>query len=259
MLGSIKSNNSWCWSAFGKHPLSKDFFRVGHNVPLLKGFSDWVEQGYTKLISLHNVSNMNCSWRFWMRGDSKGSIVCGIIKDSCDGLGRPYPLLITGSGFLKNWENHWDLLPFACEQTWNQIEYISAQNYNDISRFEVEIQNVRPPVSEWSGFKGNRESSLKLVASSDENDFSKYIKDMKYRAVGLSKKTECFITLDDKPYLDKSNLIIYWHFYLKEQIKKIPNIVFMGGPLEKSYVTFFKRPLAPGDFVDLSSLSFSER
>ncbi len=256
MLGSIKSNNSWLWSAYGKHPVARDFFRIGYDIPLLKGFSDWVEQGYSKLISRNAVSNMNCSWRFWMRGGSKGSLVCGIIKDSCDELGRPYPLLIMGSGVLKNWENQWDLLPFACEQTWNQIEYISVQNYNDMSKFEVDIQNVRPPVSEWSVFKEKRENSMKFTASSDDNDLSKCIKDVKNKALSLSRKSECFICLDDKLFLDKSILISYWHFHLKPYIKKIPNIVFMGGPFERSYMAFFKRPLAPADFVDLSSLSY---
>jgi len=259
VLGPIKSSNNWHWAAYGKHPVANDFFHVGHNLPLLKGFSDWVEHGYTKLITRNSVSNMNCSWRFWMRGGHKGSLVCGLIKDSSDGLGRPYPLLIVGSGVLKNWENQWDLLPFACEQTWGQMEYISVQNYNDISKFEVEIQNVRPPAPEWSEFKAKRENSLKCVISSEDNNLSRYIKDVKNRAVSLSKKTECFICLDDKRFLDKSILISYWHFHLKPHINTIPNIIFMGGPLEKPYMALFKRPLAPVDFVDLSSLSLSER
>lgn len=259
MLGSIKSNNSWNWAAYGKHPVAKDFFHVGHNMPLLKGISDWVEHGYTKLITRNSVSNMNCSWRFWMRGGRKGSLICGLIKNSSDELGRPYPLLIVGFGVLENWENQWDLLPFACEQTWGQMEYISVHNYNDISKFEVEIQNVRPPAPEWSEFKAKRENSLKFVISSDDNNLSQYIRDVKNRAVSLSKKAESFICLDDKPFLDKSILISYWYLHLKLHIKTIPNIIFMGGPLEKSYIALFKRPLAPADFVDLSSLSFSER
>ncbi len=260
MLGSVKTTNSWYWAAYGKHPVAKDFFSIGHNLPLLKSLSDWVEHGYTKLITLNSTSNSNCSWRFWMRGGRKGSLVCGLIKDSSDGFGRPYPLLIVGTGVLKNWENQWDLLPFACEQTWTQMEYISVQNYNDVSRFEVEIQNVRPPAPEWSEFKEKRESFLKLIVSSDDNNnLSQYIGDVKNRVSGLSKKSESFICLDEGPFLDKTILLNYWYFYLKQHIKTIPNIIFMGGPLEKSYMALFKRPLSPADFVDLSSLSFSEK
>ncbi len=257
MLGQIKSNINWHWAAYGKHPVGKDFFRVGDNVPLLKGFSDWVEHGYTKLITRDSVSNMNCSWRFWMRGGRKGSLVCGLVKDSIDQLGRPYPLLIVGSGVLKNWENQWDLLPYACEQTWGQMEYISVQNYNDIGKFEVDVRHVRPPAPEWSEFGAKRDNFFKSVDSSNDNGFSQYMEDLKKRAVRLSKNAECFIGMDDKPLVDKTILISCWHSLLKPHFKVIPNIIFMGGPLEKSYIAFFKRPLSSADFVDLSTLTSS--
>jgi type VI secretion system protein VasJ len=225
----------------------------------MKSFSDWVEKGYEMLLSKKDIGKEHFSWCFWAKGSSKEVLICGLVRDSSDSLGRPYPLFVVGIGPLKGWEDHWDLLPFACEKTWNQIEYLSAQMFNDISKFEVEIQNVRPPAPEWSEFKAKRENSLKFVISSDDNNLSQYIRDVKNRAVRLSKKIECFICLDDRPLLDKSILISYWYLHLKLHIKTIPNIIFMGGSLEKSYMALFKRPLAPADFVDLSSLSFSER
>jgi type VI secretion system protein VasJ len=225
----------------------------------MKSFSDWVEKGYKMLLSKKDIGKEHFSWCFWAKGSRKEVLICGLVRDSSDSLGRPYPLFVVGIGPLKGWEDHWDLLPFACEKTWNQIEYLSAQMFNDISKFEVEIQNVRPPAPEWSEFKAKRENSLKFVISSDDNNLSQYIRDVKNRAVRLSKKIECFICLDDRPLLDKSILISYWYLHLKLHIKTIPNIIFMGGSLEKSYMALFKRPLAPADFVDLSSLSFSER
>lgn len=259
MLGPIKSNNNWHWAAYGKHPVAKDFFRVGHNLSLFKGLSDWVQNGYTKLIKLNSFSKINSSWRFWMRGGRKGSLVCGLIKDSSDGLGRPYPLLIMGYGDLGSWENQWDLLPFAFEQTWSQMEYISVKNYNDISKFEVEIQNVRTPIPGWPEFKAKRDDSLKLIISSNDNGLSNYINDMKNQALNLSKKTECFICLDDKTSLDKSILLSFWCFHLKLHIKTMPNIMFVGGSLEKSYMALFNRPLILADYVCLSSVSLSDK
>ncbi len=249
----------WQWAAYGKHPVSRDFIRCNKGFPLVRSFSDWVEKGYQALVSENKTHQGPISWRFWAKGAGKKGFVCGILKDSCDRLGRYYPLLIMGTGLLEGWEKQWDLLPFACEVTWNQIEYISVQNYNDISKFEVEIQNIRPPAPEWSEFRAKRDDSLKLVVSSNDNNLFQYVNDVKNRVVSLSKKTECFIFLDDKLLIDKSVLISYWYFHLKPYIKIIPNIIFMGGSLEKSHMALFKRPLAPADFVGLSSLSILER
>jgi len=59
---------------------------------------------------------------------SAGALVCGVVRDSVDRLGRPYPLLVLGTGSLREWESHWDLLPYACLPVWQRIEYLGASS-----------------------------------------------------------------------------------------------------------------------------------
>ncbi len=145
MLGPIGSTLHWRWAAYGKHPVASDFFRLGEEFSLGKGFSEWVGNGYKVLTSRGRADQGLYFWRFWARGAQKGTLACGVLRDSSDRVGRPFPLLIMGMGPLKGWEEAWDLLPFACETTWNQIEYLSALVVNDFKKLENEYGQIRPP------------------------------------------------------------------------------------------------------------------
>lgn len=252
MLGLVKSKPDWCWAAYGKHPVCGDFFRCGGDFPLMKTFSEWVEKGYALLNSKDRSNHKACSWRFWAKGYKKEMLVCGLVKDSSDKLGRPYPLLIIGAGSLKDWEDQWDLVPFACEKTWNQFEYLSAQRYSDLKNMEAEVRNIRPPIPDWSESKTQRESTREFVKNL-RNAFSLETENDEMQAAGLSKKTECMICLDNKLFRNQTVLINYWHFLFKAHIGTIPNAIFMGGTIEKAYLVFFRRPLTPADFVKLWS------
>ncbi len=255
VLGSIRSCKHWHWAAYGKHPAVKDFFRIGQDLPLMESFSDWVEKGYKMLLSKRNVGHEHFSWCFWAKGSLKEVLICGLVRDSSDGLGRPYPLFIMGIGPLKGWEDHWDLLPFACEKTWNQIEYLSAQVFKDFRELEIEIQNIQPPYPDWSEFKTHRERSMEFEASSDHKTSSRDFKDLESQASNLSDKTDSIFYLDKKPFNSQFMLISYWHFLFKTHLNTIPNALFMGGTVEKAYMAFFKRPLMPADFNQLWSVS----
>lgn len=257
MLGFLKSEQYWYWAAYGKHPVSKDFFRLGRDFPLMKNFSDWVEKGYGMLTSKNKTTHKTCSWRFWAKGTRKEALICGLVRDSSDRLGRPYPLLIMGTGNLNDCEEQWELLPFACEKTWNHIEYLSAQLYNDLKKLEVEILNIRPPYSAWLEFKTKTENNVDFHKTPD-NTASQCLKDFKAMASGLSKKTECMISLDDKLFHNQTELIYHWHLLFKTHQSSIPNAIFMGGTMENTYLVFFRRPLTPSDFAMLWSANFPD-
>lgn len=257
MLGLLKSEQDWCWAAYGKHPVSRDFFQCGSDFPLMKNFSVWVEKGYTMQTSKNRMSHKTCSWRFWAKGYRKGMLVCGLVKDSSDKLGRPYPLLILGTGSLKDWEEQWEFLPFACENTWNQIEYLSAQTHGDLKKMEAEVQNIRPPVTDWPDSKAKRESAAEFIKNFKHTS-SQDIKHLESVTPELSKKTEFILCLDNKLFHSQTMLIHYWHFLLKEQLDTAPNAIFMGGTMEKAYLVLLRRPLNQDDFTKFWSVSFSE-
>jgi type VI secretion system protein VasJ len=247
---------SWHWAAYGKHPVAKDFFKVGKDFSLGKGFSDWIEKGYQILMTKKTARPGLCSWRFWARGVGKDGLACGLVRDSSDRVGRPYPLLFMGMGPLKGWEDQWDLLPFACEKTWDQIEYLASLVVTDFKKLEMEVQNIRPPSPEWSEFYSHRENFRDELASTsnesccDSQDLDQESKPM--------EKTEFYISLDEGPFKDQFTRIGFWHSLFRTHLKAVPNAVFMGGTFEKAYLALFRRPLVPSDFMELWSISSGE-
>jgi type VI secretion system protein VasJ len=254
MLESITgSTQNWSWGAYGKHPVANDYFRVGKKLPLMNLFADWVDKGYPAVASKENNLKGRCSWRFWARGSGKQDIVCGVIMNSSDSLGRPYPLLIMGTGQLKYWDDQWDLLPLAVEKTWSQIEYLSSRMFNDVKDLETSVRNIRPPHPEWPEFIEKRRAIVDVGTPINHEDLIPNFRKMKEQAVRLSAQLEGFISLDQKTSHDEFTLILLWHFLFKSSGKNVPNAVFIGGTMEKTYLAFFNRPLNSSDFVHLWS------
>ncbi len=249
MLGPVKSGVQWNWAAYGKHPSAKDYFRIGPESPLSKSFSDWVDRGYRDVVSRNYSGRAPVAWRFWARGAGRESLACGLLKDSSDSLGRPYPFLVIGSGCLKDWESQWDLLPIACEKPWGGMEYLSSRAFEDLRTLETAVRNLRPPFPDWTGFSRKMEILMRKSNCSSETGGCQW--DAGDPAGGEAG----IIRLDRETFHDRCALIRMWHRLLRRRDNTAPNAIFMGGTFERSYMAFFKRPLLTGDFVRLWSIS----
>jgi type VI secretion system protein VasJ len=235
----MRANSSWQWSAFGKHPVASDFFRLGEDAPLLKGFADWVEKGYQALISRRTPAQGLHAWRFWARGSQKENIACGVVRDSSDRVGRPYPFLIIGTGLLNSWEDHWDLMPFACERTWDQIEYLSAFVANDLKKLDQEVHRIRPPQPQWQDFERNR----------------KDLQEGEKRVSLGEDQPELLIEMQINSDHDHLAQASHYHRLIRSRMKMAPNAIFIGGTLDRICLALFRRPLQTSDFVQLWSVS----
>jgi len=251
VLGTMKSGQNWKWAAFGKHPAAKDYFRMGANTPFFDGLFAWIEDGYQLLTRRENTVPDFCSWRFWARDAGKEFLVCGVVRVSSDSFGRPYPLVITGIGSLGNWQDNWDLLPFACEKTWCQIEYLSSNLFPDLKKLEEEIHTIRPPIQSWPELKDKRACLNKIGSISDPYASFLDLKQLKKMAVANAEKGETFVSLDRGPCNDKIMRVSLWHLLFRDSMAGVPNAVFMGGTLEKGYLALYKRPLKSIDFTQL--------
>ncbi len=249
MLGLLKSKHTWNWTASGKHPVARDYIRVGPNPPLLKAFSDWVKNGYQMLDSKQNHTPQFYCWRFWAKGPTKGNLVCGVGRDSSDSLGRPYPLLIMGTGLLEGWEDHWDLLPFAFEEAWRQMEYMSTRRFRDLRQIQDEVCSIKPADPSWSEFTDQRES---------RKGFERDFRGMENEVSGLRERTEFFVPLDSRPSNEPFTQVGLWHYFLKTRIGEVPNAVFIGGVPEEACLAVFRRTLVPRDFVQLWTIFSKE-
>ncbi len=255
LLGPIKSKNRWTFTAWGKHPSAKDYIMAGSNLPLTKAFSQWVKNGYRLLGEERIRINDFSSWRFWIKGGDKELLACGIGKDSSDSLGRSYPLLIMGSGLLEEWQNHWDLLPFALEKTWRRIEHLSVHRFASISRIEDALVSISPTFPEWSEF-ANKSKRV------EENDSSKRDgwtllepPSLLDDSFNRTEPTAYVVPLTGRSPDHPMTEICFLLFLLKMKLEGVPNAMFVGGLPKKSYLVVFTRPLTPSDFVRLWLIS----
>ncbi|MFA6149608.1 MAG: type VI secretion system-associated protein TagF [bacterium] len=244
MLGAIASPEGWRFAAFGKHPGAKDFIRLGSTTPMLEGIADWVDKGYAGIEGKKKGMADAASWRFWSKGFGPGALVCGVVRDSVDGLGRPYPLLVLGTGSLRDWEGHWDLLPYACRPLWQRIEYLGAQRYEEIGRFESAIRGLHPPVPEWTDFSGRRDREV--VVSDPEGDGV------------LPGETSRFIRLDGGAGRDPFPAAVGWQSRLRRDDAETPNAVFFGGTISRAYLGVFRKRLSTPDFVRIWNVTAGE-
>ncbi len=255
MLDTLDDGQNWKWAAFGKHPAAKDYFRMGEETSFVEGLFGWVENGYQLLTANANAAPDFCSWRFWAREAGKNSLVCGVVRVSSDSLGRPYPLVIMGAGPLRDWQDNWDLLPFAAERTWRQIEYLAANLFADFKKLEEEIRTIRPPEANWAEQAEKRKELNRIGSSLDPYASFLDIRELKKLAAVNAEKSEVFISLDRGTCDDKIMHVSLWHLLSRETVKAIPNAMFMGGTLDKAYQAVIKRPLKPADFMQLWSVS----
>ncbi|WP_298436737.1 type VI secretion system protein TssA [Geobacter sp.] len=255
MIGSTDQGTAWRWSAFGKHPAAADYFRLGEGSPFVEGLTRWVESGYRLLTGRDNGAAPFCSWRFWARGFGKESLVLGVVRVSSDSMGRPYPLLVMGSGPLEGWEERWDLLPFACEKTWCQIEYLATNTFDDLKKLEAGLRTLRPPAALWEELGERRRGLNRLGSPLDPYASFLDLPELERLAAAHGGKGELHVSLDRGPVDDKIILVSLWHLLAQTAAKGVPNALFMGGTLERSFLAAYRRSLAPGDFLHLWSAS----
>jgi type VI secretion system protein VasJ len=251
MLGSVKHKAGWIWHASGKHPAAKDFLEIGPQDPLLQAFAGWIAGGFRQWSSHNDHKTTHNSWRFWTKAARKQHLICGVGRDSCDCFGRSFPLVFVGSGQLRKWQAHWELLPLVLDKTWQQMEYLATKRLLDFNHLEDEVRMLPFPTDNWSGVNLDRlqiddpntgSGGSTTAGAPAQNPIS----DSSDPLVGIMPLTN--VSQNDQP-----TQLAVLHANLKKRSKQPPNAVFMGGIPEKSCLVMFKRPLRPEDFNTLWS------
>lgn len=253
MLGKVKPKAGWTWLADGKHPAAKDFLTIGLREPLLRALIDWAAAGFQQLSAAKKPVFAGNSWRFWTGGNRRSHIICGVMRDSCDSIGRSFPLTVLGTGSLKDWEAHWELLPLVLDKTWQQIEYLATKRHLDFGQLENEVHMLPVPVNSWPELdRAGRLPARDAAAAgmSAEMEPAKATHAMRGGPDALLD----IISLTNICQADPPAQIAELQAVLKKRSPHAPNAVFMGGCPEKSWLVLFKRPLRPNDFAKLWSL-----
>lgn len=234
----------WQWSVWGKHPAFNDFFQLGPTSPLVTGMVEWMRNGYAQI----KIDRRNfISWRFWMRGLAKEGLACGLLRDSSDRLGRPHPILVMGTGSLINWEKNWDLLPFAFEASWNQMESLTTKSFKAWPNLEEEMTRIPSPSGEWEKMaqrRGGEKTDHNLIEEQVRKNLNRDL---------------FFIAFEQTFSFDPIVLVSLYHYYWKKEGESAPNSIFLGGGLAKTFLAFYRRPLMTKDFQDLWSDSLGSK
>jgi len=206
--------------------------------------AEWVDKGYSTVTVTMKPGQQPRFWRFWARGIVADELVCGLLRDSSDSIGRKYPLLVLGSGPIASWKAHWDLLPGACERAWNRIEYLCTRNPPDLGGMERELLTTRPPEPDWRDFHATREAGMKVLQHSPA------VRLIDARLNILREEQEFRMALDNDI---SDHLVLASHFLsrIKADGKGPPNTVFIGGTFDATCLAIYWRPLVVGDFIAL--------
>lgn len=248
----MKSAPAWKWVAFGKHPVAGDYFNAGPDDPFFQAFSGWVENGYRRLSSGRKDFTNLYSWRFWARGHQKDALMCGVGRDSFDTIGRPYPLVIMGTGLLPDWQRHLSLLPFALEKAWIRMEYLATKRYIDFPQLETDVRRLPVPAAQWPELQNEEQRRLESWHPASNSQKEK-IRQMVDDHVD---EPEFLALLDGNACPDPITAAGLWHAALMDQDGIVPNAVFLGGIPSVTYLAVFRRPLMVQDFIRLWSAGF---
>ncbi|MFO8113142.1 MAG: type VI secretion system-associated protein TagF [Desulfosalsimonadaceae bacterium] len=254
MLGLGRDKDGWRWAVCGKHPLGKDYFRLHFSTPLHSAFAAWMDKGFSALPKYSEARRAICFWRFWAKGIKKGQMVCGFLKASSDGIGRPYPLLIVGTGACNGWEKNWEFLPRLLETSWQQIEYVASRRFDSLQELENAVRRIAPPGQDCTEELGRDEivSDLSISADSDGS-----LVDAESIAYRLKEKQVLWIPLDEKASMEASRRAVLWGIQLKKHGVDAPQAFFLGGTPGKAFLVVFARSVNAEDFVHLWSVGES--
>ncbi|MFA7061503.1 MAG: TagF domain-containing protein [Pedobacter sp.] len=244
MLELMPTEQKWSWNACGKHPVAKDFIRLGRRFPLSISMEEWVDKGYQAVTCTLKTGRQPQFWRFWTRGNVNDELICGVLRDSSDSIGREYPLLVVGAGTISSWEEQWDLLPGACEGAWNRIEYLCTRNPLDLAGMGQELLKIRPPEPDWQDYRTTWEAGIKALQDSPT------LERMDARLKRVREEQELRMELDNGV---SDQLILVSHILsrIKAAGKGSPNTVFIGGTFDVACLVMYWRPLVVGDFIEL--------
>ncbi len=237
MLGALIQPRDFSWAAFGKHPVATDYIRLAAGTGLMEAVGEWMSKGYDQFIRRSPGVREPHSFRFWLRGARKGTLLCGLGRDSSDRIGRPFPFFIMGEGGLKGWEPAWENLPQQLEPAWRRMEAIASGRYDDIPALAASLnqlsvatdarrpRDAAPP--EHAGLPAAYHEELNCTGGT---------------LIDLG-------TLQDDPERAVDRCLIV----IKAWLHDVPTAVFIGGPPRRTWLAVMERALNTEDFIRLWS------
>lgn len=221
----------WQWIACGKHPAARDYIRLGTQFPLGGTLFGWIEQGYEK-ISRDPPRQGSVLWRFWIRGTVRDQIASGLLCQSSDAIGRPYPLLLMGCGIDSGWEKSWENLPLDYEAIWHELAALVSADYRSVSELSAALGRLKKPVGIQHDDTLPPLLPVRAVEGDSDTEFALYSLEAPN---GSMSATAAAMRLS---------------LIMKKRLGSPPVAMFIGGG-ETAFMAAMRRPLKPQDFATL--------
>ena len=246
MLGLLKQDRRWGWSAVGKHPAAKDFVSLGEENALLAAFARTVNKAHRRVMGRNRHIGGLGAWDFWSSGLEGDLLVCGRVSGSADSLGRPYPFLVLGYGAVKNWSSDWDLLPLVLNQTWEGMSGLSGNSFESVRALSEALAGLPPPPWDPADLAGTQRGVIERAI----RDFGPAEKDMRRQTLAFEARRDISLTI---PWGLEQSGICYWHYMIKRYAPRhpVPRAVFFGGGGPDKKLHLFSRPVGHGDLAGL--------
>ncbi|WDP92872.1 MAG: type VI secretion system-associated protein TagF [Desulfobacter sp.] len=233
MLGIGKKSRDQTITAHGKHPAFGDYFSINMEAsPLAGALSAWIEQG-VKLEKFLGAKTNTCAFRFWIKGIKKEDLVLGIVRDSSDSMGRPYPLLVMSTFRMKDRERQWHNIFTWFDPVFRRFEEVAAARHETFRAFETAIS--RPG---FAGPKTKEKESSRLALT-----LMGWFKKEKDKEAMILPVTEL-----ETGYTGAVRQEGGWGLFKRTEM---PSTVFLGGVTDRPRAAFYNRPLKAADFIDL--------
>ncbi|MFP4572831.1 MAG: type VI secretion system-associated protein TagF [Desulfobacterales bacterium] len=246
MFELINLKQGWKWAVFGKHPVAGDFLTAGEITPLLRSFAKWMEKGHSRLAAKNKDAPV-LPWRFWAKGPNK-ELVCGILHPSQDKHGRKYPILLIGTGKNQDLNKNWNLIPYACGETWSQLEALVQREYQSVRKFRRDLKEVAAPDGNLQELaeKNERSRSVK-IGKNGKSMYSDFMNKMN-NIEALSRREVFSVHLDAGDQKDTLVPVSKLLSLLKNRSQTAPDVVFWGGREDQKMLFCLKRPLSVDDY-----------
>lgn len=218
--------------------------KIGPDSPLVQALVQWVDKGYRQLAQGGECRFPYCSWRYFIPGGAENRVVFGLGKESCDTLGRPYPLWIAAVGPVADWQEHWHLMPLALDDAWRQLEVMVTRRNPDPGSLRSQLSGLRAPRPDWKTF-ASLAGCLPGQTAEDRIGPAGSVVEAATQGEVITSR------IDGRQAVDPLKRACGQLARLRRQQQGLPNAVFIGGRPDATFLMVFYRPLTSADFARL--------
>ncbi len=144
MFGLRRKKGGWTPYLWGKHPSFRDFVETGSPGIMAQALRQWMDRSFAASASAMKEQGFSGTcWRFLIRGRGSNDAAFGLVKESSDAIGRPYPLLLVMEGALEGLSGQIVQVLKRLEPAWMAMEQVAAGSYRSGQELARAVEGLK--------------------------------------------------------------------------------------------------------------------